>query len=127
MKNRCYISPPNKIIPAIYSFNLSQDTGGSSGSIESIEEGISVIGGYLVKQKGEILGWGAALKNRDFCIYVRPFARKFGIASKIIKRAKKDFPRHVFCPWNLSTLTFFKNRRAAITKEYIPYYLCKNF
>ncbi len=123
MKNRCYYSSAEKVIPVVYVFNLLNEpisVSSSSGCVENIEAGVKVVGGYIVKNKKEIIGWGCAFGNNEFHIYVRPHFRGFKIASKIIKRSKKDFPDYNYCPWNFETLNIFKKKKLKITKKYIP-------
>jgi len=124
MKLRVCKSNPTNIFNAVFDKNLSIERGRCydmskySGAVKRLEEGQKVVGGYLIKSGKEVFGWGVALDSNEFHVYLVPCARKFGAASKVVRRVKKDFPDHYFCPWSYSTLKFFQKRNAPITMEY---------
>lgn len=124
-KGRCYKSKGKEVRRAVFLYNLMDDGECGSGTVDAIKDGEKVLGGYIVKKRFEkgkkavTMGWGAALASNEFCVYLRPRFRKMGLASKILKRAKKDFPKHYFCPWSDETLAFFEKRKVKITKDYL--------
>lgn len=124
METIIYKSRPKAIKKAVLGHNLATEFGVSgdmssgSGSVGYIKEGIEIEGGYVVKSGKNVVGWGSAYKLKEIHVYVKPSFRKRGIASKIIERAKKDFPDHCFCPWSKGTFDFFTKTGAKITRKY---------
>jgi hypothetical protein len=50
---------------------------------------------------------------------VRQDCRGKGGATKVIKRAKKEFPAHEFCPWTFDTKRLFEKNGANVTYKYL--------
>lgn len=122
MKLRVYKSKKKEIEKAVNLYNLAVECGRSSwssGTLTALKRGAEIEGGYVVKHKKEIMGWGCALNQGEIHIYLLPHARKYGAASKMVRRARKDFKDHVFCPWSQETLAFFNKRKAKITKKHM--------
>lgn len=119
MKNRCYRSKPADIEMAILKLNLTHDSSFGSGSLDLLEEGCQIVGGYIVKHEKQVVGWLSAFDNKEIHIYVSKFARRQGIAYKMIKRSKKDFKNYFFCPWNRETSNLFKKYKAPCTNKYL--------
>ena len=119
MISRVCKSPEHKVLNAVLTYNLKQERQCDSGSLENLNNKCRVEGGYIIKNSCELIGWGAAFSNGEFHVYVCPQARNKGAASKVIKRAIKDWPNHKFCPWDKKTKDFFKNRNANIVYKYL--------
>ena len=121
MKLRITRALENKIKPAIFKYNLMTETpirSLSSGACGYAKEGVSIQGGYLIKHKRELVGWAGAFENGEIHVFVRQEFRGKGGATKVIKRAKKEFPAHKFCPWTSESKRLFEENGANITYKY---------
>jgi GNAT superfamily N-acetyltransferase len=85
-----------------------------SGSKENFESRLKVEGGFVLKQKNRIVGWGVAWATKryqfhpEFHVYVLPKHRRKGYGTILAKEAKEKFPAHLFCPHDLRSTKFFK-------------------
>lgn len=120
---KCYAEKNvEKIKDAIRKLNLekSKEAWGS-GSLEAIKFGRNVEGGYLVKHNKEVIGWGVAFDQlgrsaKQTHIYIKKKYRKNGLGTRLVKRAKKDFPEHSFVPWNTYTHQFYSKLKVKTTQ-----------
>jgi ribosomal protein S18 acetylase RimI-like enzyme len=87
-----------------------------SGTKENFEFKLKVEGGFVLKQKNRIVGWGIAWqkqkwkKEPEFHVYVLPQYRRRGFGSIIVKKAKEAYPEHLYCPHDkVSSRFFIKN------------------
>lgn len=126
MNTKLYSKNKKRIVEAIRKINLKAEAG-DSGALENLEDGMRVVGGSYVRlmkpvgKKRPIIAWGAAFENGEFQLFVKPGFRGKKIASRIIEKAKQDFPNHVFCPWNKSTKAIFEHKKVDVTNRYLPY------
>jgi len=116
---KCYLEKNrDKIEAAILDLNLEQsrEVGrNGSGSLENVYDGVPIVGGYLVKHKKKVIGWGVAFDKpyqKQTHIFIDPKHRKNGLGSRLVKRAKKDFPEYRFVPWNQYTTNFYDKLKA---------------
>ena len=116
---RVYEATEEQIKTAIESINLFAEYGYST-SLRMLKNGHKMLYGVIAKDKSRIVGWGVVWSGqKEIHLFVHPEYRKNGVGSRIVRRTKRNYKNHKFCPWDEMTKSFFYKRKCNVTNIYL--------